>query len=68
MQIRLPRCIVPKDAKPVAIELPNFSDASTVGLGACANVQVVFADGVAKCSLRLVNQGKPLFNAFLFLV
>ena len=52
-QIRVPRCVVPTDPKPVAIELHNFSDASTVGYGACAYVRVVFADGVAKCCLLM---------------
>ena len=33
----------------MAIELHNFSDASTVGYGASACVCVVFADCVAKC-------------------
>ena len=52
-QTRVPRCVVPRDPKPVPIELHNFSDASTVGYGACAYVRVVFADGVAKCCLLM---------------
>ena len=60
-QIRVPRCVVPRDPRPVAIELHNFSDASTVGYSACAYVRVVFADGVAKfCLLMGKSRVAPL--------
>ena len=37
----------------MTIKQHNFSDASTVGYGVCANIGVVFADGVAKCCLLM---------------
>ena len=73
-QILVPRCVVPRDPKLVAIELHNFSDASTVGYSTCAYVRVVFVDGVcvvfvdgvAKCCL-LVGKSRvsPLKRVFI---
>ena len=56
-QIRVSRCVVPRDPKPVAIELHNFSDASTVGYGACAYVRVVLLMVLRSAVYSRVNQG-----------
>ena len=53
-QVEVIRCILP-DNNTKRVELHTFSDASTVGYGACSYLRSVCSDGVVYCNL---NMGK----------
>ena len=49
-RVELDRCVLPA-GKTARIELHIFSDASTIGYGACAYLRTVFCDGTVTCCL-----------------
>ena len=52
-QLHLSRCILSAAKKPARIELHTFTDASTVGYGACSYTRVVYVDDSVQCCLLM---------------
>ena len=56
-ELRFPRCVLTSGFKDGSIEFHHFSDASSVGYGACSFVRTVNADGEIHVSL-LATKGR----------